>query len=233
VSRFASTPSPARKRLLLAFAAGAALVVAGGAVLFRERAGTQHLPIHVAAILLTAMYWLFAKLVHSPVPLHSLGLGRPRYSNWLWGLLLLGVAAGIFRFAVYRATGAGGVALYEREFAPLLVGETPGALLVKYLAFLAALYLAVLIPGLLFCGVVQGTFSAANLFLVGLFLQSVTFGLVHCYMPGHFDAVYGAEALVGAVIYGVAFAYLGDLYLPAVFMTTSVFASTVMLLAVP
>ena len=53
-------------------------------------------------------------------PLTLLGLRRPAYTNWIWRLLSLGILSGIARVAFYRATGLGGIALYEREFVPPL-----------------------------------------------------------------------------------------------------------------
>ena len=102
--------------------------------------------------------------------------------------------------------------------------------MMKAAAVAVFIYLAILIPGLLFCGVIQGPFSRARLFVCGLLLQSVAFGAVHVSMTGTPDVLYGIEAASGAVVYGYAYERLQNLYVPALFMWSSMLASLVMLL---
>ena len=101
-----------REPALLAYSVGAAALVLAAAVWLGEFAGTHRWPIHAAAIVLAVGYAIVIKTTRAGDPLTLLGLRRPVYTHWIWGLLFLGVVSGVARVAFYRATGLGGIALY-------------------------------------------------------------------------------------------------------------------------
>lgn len=104
-----------------------------------------------------------------------------------------------------------------------------GEFVAKAAAVTIFIYLAILIPGLLFCGVMQGPLSRAGHFVGGLLLQAVAFAAVHVCMRGSPDLLYGLEAASGALVYGYAYERLHSLYVPALFMWSSMLASLAML----
>jgi membrane protease YdiL (CAAX protease family) len=212
----------------LGYALACALLVAVGVSLFRDDMGTHRLPIHLLAVGAAAVFWLAVRLGGGRDALRDLGLRRPRRTGWVWVLLAVGIGSGISRYAYYRSTGRGGVQLYEREFLPHLQGPAPERVL-RYAVFLAGLYLAVLVPSVLFLGLIQEPFSRAGWLPVGLLLQSAVFGYAHCFMTGSFNLLYGAEAALGGVLSGVAYEKLKEVFVPALLMTSSVFTSTLLL----
>jgi membrane protease YdiL (CAAX protease family) len=203
--------------------------VAAGVFGFHEGMGTHRLPIHLVAFTCAAAYPFVARPGGREATLRALGLGRPRRTGWVWALLAAGAGTGVLRYALYRHTGLGGVRLYEQEFLPQLRGSSAAGEVLLYALFLPGLYVAVLVPAVLFLGVIQGPFARAGWFPAGLLLQSGVFAYAHSYMTGTFDPVYGAEAFCGAAVSGVAYQRLGEVFVPSLFMTSSVFASAVML----
>ena len=161
-------------------------------------------------------------------PLELLGLRPPRPVRWAWPLLMLGVASGAVRYFVYRWTGLGGVQLYEQEFAGFLIGASPGESLARFAVFLLLAYLAVLVPGVLFFGVLQESFRRVGRPVLGLLLQASLFGLVHCYMTGAFNLVYGFEAFLGGLAFGVLCHLLKNVYVPSLLLSMNVVTATVL-----
>jgi membrane protease YdiL (CAAX protease family) len=204
------------------------LFVSGCILVFGERMGTHRLPIHVLAIVLAAGF-LLAVPGKGESALGLLGLSRPCYTRWIWVLIALGVASGISRYASYRETGLGGVRLYEDAFLPLLRADSAAESALRHAGFLVGAYLAVLVPGVLFWSVMQEPLSRAGAFALGLVLQSVVFGLAHCYMSGAFDLIYGAEAFLGSFISGIVYQRLKNVYVPSLLMSLSVATSTFLL----
>src|SRR6516164_7872587 len=117
-------PFDARPAKPVYYAFACVLLVTVCILIFGERMGTHRLPIHVLAIVLAAGYRLLAVPGEGEGTLGLLGLSRPRYTRWIWVLIALGVASGISRYASYRATGLGGVRLYEDAFIPLLRADS-------------------------------------------------------------------------------------------------------------
>jgi membrane protease YdiL (CAAX protease family) len=222
--------SKVARRVYYALACAALLV--GCIIIFEERMGTHRLPIHLLAVVLAVGFLLVAPPRKGEGALQLLGLSWPRYTNWVWVMILIGVAGGIARYASYRVTGTGGVKLYEDEFVPLLRASSTVGILARYAVFLVGAYLAVLVPGVLFWSVIQEPLSQAGAFALGLVLQSATFGLTHCYMTGLFDLTYGAEAFLGSLVSGVVYEKLKNVYVPALLMSSSVATSTFLLRAV-
>jgi membrane protease YdiL (CAAX protease family) len=161
--------------------------------------------------------------------LSLVGLGKPRYTRWVWVVLVLGILSGALRYAFYRQTGLGGVQLYDREFVPLLRGGSTAGFVIRCCVFPVGAYVAVLLPAILFLGVIQESFRVAGWFLAGLLLQSAVFGLVHFSMTGSNDAVYAGEAFLGALASGVVYEQVKNVYVPALLMGSSVVASTFLL----
>jgi membrane protease YdiL (CAAX protease family) len=214
--------------VLLGYAVFCALVIAGCVCALREQFGTHRPLIHVAAVLLAGIYVVVARRTKVADPLQLLGLRPPRAARWAWLFLLLGVASGVGRFVVYRWTGLGGVQLYEQQFAGFLHGASPGEVLLRWAVFPVLVYLAVLLPGVLFFGVIQESFRRVGLLATGLFLQALLFGLVHCYMTGTFDLVYAVEAFLGGLAFGIACHWLKNVYVPAVLLAANVVSATLL-----
>jgi hypothetical protein len=212
------------------YALASAAVVTGCVTLFGQQMGTHRPAIHGLAAALAAGY---AIVVLRPLPVGErlllLGLARPHFTHWIWVLLAAGVAAGVSRFLVYRATGLGGLRLYEQAFVPVLAAWSAGEAAVRYALFIAGAYLAVLVPGVLFWAVIQSPFARTGALWAGLFLQSAVFGYCHCFMTGSFDLFYGFEAFLASLLSGLVFQRLGNVYVPSLFMASAVATSTFLL----
>jgi len=204
-----------------------AVVVVGGAW-FGEAFGTHRLPFHLVAILLVAAYVLRAP-GRPAERLGRLGLRRPRGWNGPGLAVALALATVVVRLWAYDVSGAGGLALYQREFTRFLSAGPIAGPVVRPMAFALALFLATLVPGALFCGIIQEEFRRAGWFVTGLLVQSAAFGLVHCRTPGSLDLVYGLEAMIGGILYGLLFHWQGNLYVPSLLMSLHLFAVTVLL----
>jgi membrane protease YdiL (CAAX protease family) len=213
----------------LGYAIGCALFVGGCALAFRENMGTHRLPIHITSVVLAAAYCAAAKVRERGDVLPLVGLRRPRSSRWIWALLALGALSGALRYELFRRTGLGGAKLYQRDFVPVLNGDSTGEVVIRCCLLLIGSYVAVLVPAILFFGVIQERFSRAGWFLAGLLVQSAVFGVVHSYMTGSFDPIYGGEAFVGAVASGVVYEQVKNVYVPALLMSSSVAVSTFLL----
>ncbi len=211
---------------LLGYAAVCMIVVAGGVFVWREQFGTHRPLIHVVSILLASIYVVLARRTKATGPLELLGLRPPQPAAWAWSFLLLGVATAAARFLVYRWTGLGGIQLYRQEFVGFLSGTSPGQLLLHWVAFPPLVYLAVLVPGAFFFGVVQESFRRAGMPVAGVFLQALLFGWVHCFMTGQFDLVYGFEAFGGGLAFGAACHWLRNVYVPAILLAANVVTAT-------
>jgi membrane protease YdiL (CAAX protease family) len=207
------------------------VIVASGAVVFRDWMGTNRLPIHLFSILAAAIgAWIMRSEGWQQITL-IFGLRCPQRNYWLWVAPTVGILTGIFRYVLYRQTGLGGVQMYERELAPQLHGNSALEIVVRCFALLAGTYLAVVVPGLLFLGIIQQAFNHAGWFFIGLLLQSILFGLVHCFMTGTFDLVYGIEAGSGALISGIIFQRSKNLWITTTVMSVSVAVSTMLVAA--
>jgi hypothetical protein len=213
----------------LGYSLACALLVAAGALVLRAGMGTQHWPIHVFSVLAAMGYLVLVKRDREGT-IRQLLRGLQSHGIWWIGFLGgLGILAGILRYQFYRWTGLGGVQLYEREFLPFLQSGSGGERALHYTAFLAGTYTAVLIPGVLFWIIIQEPFGRARLWLVGLLIQASLFGLVHSFMTGSVDPVYGVEAFAGALVSGLAYHYLKNVFIASLFMSASVFITCVLL----
>lgn len=206
-----------------------ALLVAGGVCGLGEDMGTHRLPLHVVSIVAAAALGHTAK--SSGGVLGRLGLDNLGGARWVWLLFAAGALSGLLRYQLYRTTGLGSGQLYEQEFVPFLKRGSSAELILTWAGFLCGCYAAVLVPGILFFGVIQEPLGRAGWLAAGLFLQAAVFGWTHCFMSGTFDLVYGIEAFSGAILSGIAFAYCKNVYVPAVFMASSVFVATALLAA--
>jgi hypothetical protein len=215
----------------LGFAVVCALLVVAGTCLFHEQMGTHCWPIYAVTVLAAGAYCLVPQSTQGV--LRKLGLGRPQGLKWFLVLLAAGALSGLLRWGLYRWAGLGGVKFYEQEFLPLVNRDSLAGLLLTSTVFLSALYLAVLIPSVLFLSIIQEPFSRVNWFPAGLLLQAVVFGWMHCFMTGSFDALYGGEAFCGAIVAGIAHQYVKNVWVPAVFLSVSVFVATLLLIVVP
>jgi membrane protease YdiL (CAAX protease family) len=223
--------APGREFGPLALAVSCALFVVAGTILFHEQMGTHSWPIYAVTVLAAGACCLVPQSTKGV--LRKLGLGRPQGLKWLLVLFGAGVLSGVLRWVLYRWAGLGGVKFYEQEFVPLFHRDSLADLLLTSTVFLGALYLAVLIPSVLFLSVIQEPFSRANWFPIGLLLQALVFGWLHCFMTRSFDALYGGEAFCGGIVAGIAYQYVKNVWVPAVFVSSSVFVSTLLLILVP
>jgi membrane protease YdiL (CAAX protease family) len=218
----------------LAYAIGCVLLLTACVCVFRDGFGTHRLPIHAVSIVLVTIYSVLWLRPHD-IPLgRQLGLLLPSDAmKWMSVFAALGAITGGLRFFVGRYLGRGGLELYEREFTRLLAGSSLAETALRWTLFASGLYLAVFVPGMLFCGVIQNSFERAKLFFAGLIIQALTFGFVHCYMTGAFDLNYGMEAFWGAVIYGLAYHYLRSLHPGTLFMCVNVLTVTLLCACLP
>lgn len=161
-------------------------------------------------------------------PFMVLGLRKPKSSKGLWFSIVLGVILAFVRFFwIHDLFHASGVNFYaELLFKTLHLEQITSSLLLRSLLsvlILFPLFLAALIPGPFLCGIIQNRLKGQGHFLFGLILQSFVFGLIHCFTPASPNIVYGLEAFMGGIIYGVLFdRYDNNCYYPAIFLTVNV-----------
>lgn len=215
----------------LGFALFCAVLIVVGVFLFRDGFGTHRPLIHLLSISAVGVYCLAWRNRWCVGWMRYIGLALPYPPlKWMIIFLVIGVLTGVLRFFVSRQTG--GLELYKTEFATHLSGESFAETIVRGIVFFVALYFAVLVPALLFCGVIQHSMAQAGRFVVGLIIQSFAFGLVHCYMTESFNLQYGFDAFLGAIIFGIAYRCLDSLHPPTVFMASNVFIVTALCLFV-
>lgn len=222
------TSTGKKRKLAVAYSLVCASLIVIGAALFGQRLGTHRPLIHGLAILMAVTH-VFLQRGATGGALQTLGLQRPRWNHWLGWAVLLGAVTAVLRFAAHRAIGLHSLEFYDAEFGGLLAAKTPWMLIARYAGFSLVVYLSVLVPGMLFCSVIQESFARSGHFLSGLFLQALAFGFLHCYMGRGFSPIYGCEAFSGALIYGVIYQRVKNLYVPAAFMALHLLAVTALL----
>lgn len=200
-------------------------LIVAGVVLFGNGFGTHRLLIHLLSITSAGLYCFVWGRRRIGGWIRDIGLALPFPPlKWMIVFLVIGISTGVLRFFVSRQTG--GLELYKAEFATYLSGASIAETILRGFFFWVTLYFAVLVPALLFCGVIQRRIAQAGSFTVGLVVQSLAFGLVHCYMTETFNIQYGFDAFLGALIFGIAYGRLDSLHPPAIFMASNVFVVT-------
>lgn len=212
----------------VAYSLGCSLLMSVWALAGGNRFGTQRWEFHVTAIALYIVYRAVLCRERKSGGGWKDDLSMPAKQQFMWGFMILGAASGLLRVVSYPITGCAGLGFYSSAFGPLLAADNLPELVLRWFGFAVVLYGAVLLPGLLFCGVIQDSFCQVGLLWPGIVIQALVFGLVHLQMNGPINIVYGIEAGVGGVVYGTGYHYGKSLHPPALFLWTNVLVCTLL-----